>query len=175
MKKFIITSLILISNFFIELNEVYSYTCVQTSSYTMESMGWLVRRFTCTAIHPITGATVIWRKIVVSDGNGGTLFEDEEFNRKVSQPVENIMNSHSFLVYPNPANQYIYLTTFKTKDSKINVTLYDLQLRNVALLYDDLVSSDQIRISLPSLPSGNYFITINDGFSIVSKPISIIN
>jgi len=136
-------------------------------------MGWRVRRFNCTAVHPSTGAIIQWNKIVVDDGNGGTIFEEEDLNRK--QTLFDVNNSDfTFLIYPNPSNNYIYLKSNKLKDYKINVTLYSFDLKEVAILYNDIISSEEIRLTLPDISSGNYIIAINSGFNFVSKPISII-
>ncbi|MBX3042247.1 MAG: T9SS type A sorting domain-containing protein [Ignavibacteriae bacterium] len=140
----------------------------------MEPMGWLVRRITLTAVHPTTGAIIVWKKIVISDGNGGTIFEDQDFNQKRTVPSNDLKSLMSITIFPNPTSEYIYLNTHNFKGTKVNISLYDINFRNVSLLYNDYVNSENLQLLIPNLPSGNYFITLNDGISVISKSISII-
>lgn len=174
MKKFIAALFFLSVFLLLEFNEVYCYTCVETSSYTLPPMGWLVRRFTCAAVHPMTGATITWNKIVISDGNGGTVWEDEDFNRKLTLPSKDIDLSKTISIYPNPANSYININTQGYKGMRVNISMYDLQFRNISILYDDYVNAENLHLLIPNLPTGYYYLTVNDGIKIISQSLSII-
>jgi hypothetical protein len=64
------------------------------------------------------------------------------------------------VTYPNPANQQTTLTFDNPKNKNLTLILYDLQGRSVQTTPN--ITSDQIEIDRKNLPSGLYFIHLQN-------------
>jgi hypothetical protein len=82
------------------------------------------------------------------------------------------INSLLFNIYPNPANEYIYLEFACSKESKINLTFFDQfgqEISNQNLFNEDFQPGDyKLKIDVSFLPKGFYYskINMNDNYQI---------
>lgn len=100
-----------------------------------------------------------------------TFFETSDtlsFNvRNASQPNGMVIPSYSGVsLYPNPAEQKLYITGSRSFASESLVTIYDLAGRAQLVMTWNEVSSGGIDVSL--LPKGLYILRISDGSTFIN-------
>jgi hypothetical protein len=75
--------------------------------------------------------------------------------------AENLIPKH-FSIYPNPANDRLFLQSKDETIGKLNIEIFDLRGSSVAV-YDQLASDDIIELNISDLNSGMYYILIRTG------------
>jgi endonuclease I len=101
-------------------------------------------------------ATIIW---------GGPMAEDR-WNLLSNQ--ENDLDT--IAVYPNPANEYFWVTNTTSFSETDNVILYDIQGRKV---FSTALNNESIKIPVNNLNTGIYILKVSTQKGVVSKKISV--
>jgi hypothetical protein len=107
--------------------------------------------------HPFTGWNY-YRLKIVADGNRIKYSE----TRKVY-----IGDKGIFTIYPNPAQQYLYINLPAMPTTQTSLQLIDVSGRIISTIRPQ---SSLVRLSLESLAAGSYFIRYSDGRNVVTKP-----
>lgn len=71
----------------------------------------------------------------------------------------------SFLIYPNPATDELFITGSKGSSKNIRVAIYDMQGRLVITRSIDTRNDNAQKIDLRKIPPGIFFVKITDGKS----------
>ncbi len=74
--------------------------------------------------------------------------------------VNSIKNESEFVIYPNPANNFIQLKYIGKALSNVEVKIFDILGKNVLTKNVNLTQSDEQTIDISSLPKGIYVIKI---------------
>ncbi|MDZ4679272.1 MAG: T9SS type A sorting domain-containing protein [Saprospiraceae bacterium] len=127
-------------------------------------------------IEGVFAATLVMEPI---EGNDGQLqARSDEFTvKRIIFPQENyavLDEGTSFLLYPNPAKDAIYLSFFVQKEEKTSIDLYDGTGRLVKRLGENLILSkgeNQFAFDLRDIARGNYHLTIQSNGKRILKKI----
>ncbi len=86
------------------------------------------------------------------------------------------VSSDSYSIYPNPSTDYLHLK-IKTKNSGwSNLTLFDLQGREIVKVFDEYLAANETReidFALDGLSSGNYILKSSGELALPSKLIQV--
>ncbi len=91
---------------------------------------------------------------IVLDAKRVCMADDNHWQRVLSTSVEEIGVSGSFMVYPNPASDFI---TFTTPDNNVAVTV-TIYSATGQLVHSEIVSNNQQQIKVSNLRSGMYMM-----------------
>lgn len=79
--------------------------------------------------------------------------------------ITTVSNSdHNITVYPNPANDVVYISAEKAFTDNVNVTVMDI-LGNTVRSEGYAQSRNPLQVNMQNLPSGVYFIRVESGSS----------
>ena len=100
----------------------------------------------------------------------------ELFHDAIGYPEENrFTRIDNLKIYPNPASGATHAEFSLNKPGHIELSLFDLNGRNVAKIFEGQKSSGkhQISFSVASLESGYYLLRLKSGFKIQSKKLIV--
>ena len=101
-------------------------------------------------------------------------------NTSVSRPVgqnENLLNASrvGLKVFPNPANDYVYIATSFVQPTEVTMTLRGMDGRLVKQVRVGRIdaSVDRLKMDLTGIRKGNYLLSVLAGSSVESTVISV--
>lgn len=145
-----------------------------TGDYIMPPMGWRVRHWIQSEVNPLTGGTIIITRTTIEDGNGGLIYDQQTWSRKIGVNSTKIDDSNLISIYPNPTTNLITINSFNLMGQNIIVTLNNFNYKQTDVLFNSLCSSDIITIPLNDYPSGNYYLNITYAGSSITKQLILI-
>ncbi|WP_428742545.1 T9SS type A sorting domain-containing protein [Tenacibaculum sp.] len=83
-----------------------------------------------------------------------------------------VFENFSFNMYPNPASSMIYLTFSKSDSSSANINIYNTIGQSVLVIKKE-IRNNKVSLDVSSLPSGTYFLNINNETQVISKKLVI--
>lgn len=88
--------------------------------------------------------------------SGSTLAQD----RPMGQP-EQLTNSKSVQIFPNPAVEYVHIKTENAKAEDIKLTVHNI-IGNAVETETEIVSEHELRVKVKDLAAGYYLIALRD-------------
>lgn len=91
---------------------------------------------------------------------GELLFEGEYKTNAIEEDIEVVSHDMQFRLYPNPAKDYIRLTSKNQISSNIRIHLLGTDGSKLSSLFNGKINDQDINIPLSGIPPGIYFISI---------------
>lgn len=85
--------------------------------------------------------------------------------------IENLYKESEIKIRPNPVSEKFTMNFELKKEGRINITIYDINGRNVSRLFEDNLDKgpNMLTFSLNALSPGTYFIKIKNEYSLVGS------
>ena len=124
----------------------------------------------------IAGSGVHTLTYSLSFGSNCIYEVDQDVTVSVCTGIESLTSFDGLYIYPNPSNNVFYINYVLNRHSKIYITLFDSQSRELMILVDSEISKGNHLIEVPtfSLASGTYLIRLESDNESVMKKILIL-
>ena len=105
--------------------------------------------------------------------NTPTYFSMDNFTTQSTVGINELTIASNISLFPNPANQNVYLNYESNSQSEINVQIFDITGKELTQYqFQTSVGKNQQKLNTETLQAGVYFIEVSDGIS--SKKIKFI-
>ncbi len=111
-----------------------------------------------------------WDNIFTIPTRNGDLIEVKTAQDCEGSLIKRIGKSEQLMFYPNPTNDYLNIIGFSGTKNNVTVKVFNIQSQLVLILNPQIINNS-IQLSLQNLPSGIYFIKLNQLESIMLKVI----
>ena len=156
-----------------DVSEVGNYT-IHTLIYTPTTLDLGIVEFGVTTGFDVNGLLIQGGgSICASLDVSGAAFVVEDCNPGIA-PKEDVTESKSITLYPNPANAQVAVNYLVDKDDVVVITIKNLVGKNV--MKQNFTSSNGVvntTLDLTSLPSGNYILFVEENNRISSSKLFI--
>jgi hypothetical protein len=139
---------------------------------TISATGATLTGFVYGIHDPANPLQIFWEPQYLSPQGGTAKFEYSLYLKSLTINVEeNALTEHAITIFPNPADDRVYITSHLQDLTKVNVTVYNIigqvMIKEVKV---DLLSINQIDVS--GLKNGVYLFSLtNGGTKLVKKVI----
>ncbi len=151
-----------------------------------------------------TAQTVMLEKAVIATGGGTTTDGTTSMSATIAQPVAGMSSNASMIgqfgywtavltpskvaaeeragaiaglsVAPNPVDVGSQVTVKLAQRGAVEVTLHDLQGRQLATLYTGTAEAGELRLPLDAsgLASGTYYVAVRTPGALMQQPVTVI-
>lgn len=118
------------------------------------------------------GSSVIFKVAPFFSGHTGTYQLDISVSSSGAIQVKDLLLANEIMIYPNPANDQIFIKQGKYALQTESVEILDITGRSISKI-DCKPSEQDILVSLPALKAGIYQIKVNAGKSFTIKKLIV--
>jgi hypothetical protein len=86
---------------------------------------------------------------------------------------ENVIAKNEWIIYPNPADDYIMINNYALKNELLNIDIFDI-FGNTVYSQPKIFTDGIFRIETSNLPTGKYFVRIIQGEQVSTSVFTII-
>ncbi|MGM0581364.1 MAG: alpha-amylase family glycosyl hydrolase [Bacteroidota bacterium] len=102
----------------------------------------------------------------VKEGENQVLNTYNQLGSKITSNVKEIANKNQFQIYPNPAQESIYIKWGDQKTNNLNYQVLDMSGR---VKLEGRFKNDQSSINIQNLPEGLYFLQLRNENEMINK------
>ncbi|MEZ5015196.1 MAG: peptide-N-glycosidase F-related protein [Chitinophagales bacterium] len=102
---------------------------------------------------------------------GGLIYQ--EFTVGNYTPVADIQRDNIFSVYPNPTSDEVFIDVDLVQLSDVSVYLFDITGKELEHAFRGRIQNDVVRMDVTPYAPGTYFVRIEAGKQVITKPLVI--
>ncbi len=152
-------------------NNPASFTVISGSPYqTAPVANWTEVNYDLTAYD---NQTVYIGIQCVSDDAFIFMIDDISINTNLVGSDE-ILSNNFVNIYPNPANDFININFNSELTSKARIVIYNILGETMALIEENNISSETLKIDVSNYPSGIYYLNVQADNKVLYSKISVV-